>query len=89
MFETGIEKVHRGRGSVTSCSSLPPTRVFTTVGIYKVYTNYNSLLPCGESTNAQCRYCKGEARRGGGGVYIVLGEKYKLVVYSRKKRKAC
>ena len=36
MFETGIEKVHRGRGSVTSCSSLPPTRVFTTVGIYKV-----------------------------------------------------
>ncbi|XP_069678523.1 atrial natriuretic peptide receptor 1 isoform X2 [Periplaneta americana] len=34
-FESGLEKLHRGRGSMTSCSSLPPSRVFTTIGIYK------------------------------------------------------
>ncbi|KAJ9597975.1 hypothetical protein L9F63_011176, partial [Diploptera punctata] len=34
-FETGLEKLHRGRGSMTSCNSLPPTRVFTSIGIYK------------------------------------------------------
>jgi len=74
MFETGTEKVHRGRGSMTSCSSLPPTRVFTTVGIYKVYTNYNSLLACGETRMLNVGTVR--MKQEGVGVYIVLGEKY-------------
>ena len=45
-LESGLEKLHRGRGSMTSCNSLPPTRVYTTIGIYKVSKNIVSEIYC-------------------------------------------
>lgn len=40
--KTGLQKLNvehfgisSGRASITSCASLPPTKVFTTIGIYK------------------------------------------------------